>query len=152
MSEAVKPLTPVAPPAATPVAPAPKVAPATDDLVTLKIVLSRTQADAQFCHLLSRMAEQAHENSKKKGFWEEINYDRKLLLIHGEVSEIMEALRMGNPMDDKCPDFTSEEIELADVFLRGMDYAAQKKLRLAEAILAKHRYNLTRPAKHGKAF
>jgi NTP pyrophosphatase (non-canonical NTP hydrolase) len=122
------------------------------DLVTLKIVLSRQQADAQFCHLFSRMGEQTLANSQSKGFWETEDYFQKLLLMHGEISELMEALRVGNPMDAKCPDFTSEEIELADLFLRGLDYAAKKKLRLAEAILAKHRHNLTRPPKHGKAF
>jgi hypothetical protein len=33
-----------------------------------------------------------------------------------------------------------------------MDYAAKRKLRIPEAILAKMEFNKTRPLKHGKKF
>lgn len=74
---------------------------------------------------------------------------RKQMLIVGEVAEMSEACRKGNPQSDKIPEFTQEEEELADVVLRSMDYAAKEGLRLSAAIEAKHRYNMTRPHKHG---
>jgi hypothetical protein len=73
----------------------------------------------------------------------------KIALMHSELGEMTEGVR--KPCADQhCPEFTSEEIELADTFIRGFDYAGAFGLRLAEAILAKMEYNATRPYKHGK--
>ena len=44
------------------------------------------------------------------------------------------------------------EAELADAIIRIMDFAQEYDLNLADAILAKHEYNKSRPYKHGKAF
>lgn len=72
--------------------------------------------------------------------------------MHSELSEALEALRHGNPMDDHIPEFTGVEAELADVVIRVMDYACSRNLRLGEAIVAKMAYNTTRENKHGKLF
>lgn len=94
-----------------------------------------------------------HEMAKTKGFWEADRSDGEALaLIHSEISEALEALRAGNPQDDKLPHLLNVEVELADAVIRIMDLAAARGWRVGEAIVAKAAYNGTRPYKHGKKF
>ena len=79
------------------------------------------------------------------------NKGEKIALMHSELSEMLEGVRKPSP-DKHCPEFTNEEIELADAIIRAMDYAKKLNLRLPEAIIAKHEYNTSRPYKHGKKF
>lgn len=85
--------------------------------------------------------------------WEVLDTDEnkglKIALMHSELSEALEAVRIGNPPSEKIPEFSQLEDELADVVLRIMFFANRLNLRLAEAILAKDEYNSTRPHKHG---
>lgn len=78
---------------------------------------------------------------------------RAVANLHGEVSEFWEAYRNGNlnkPCDkgEKCPLSCAEE-ELADLVIRAMDMAARLNIDLGNAIVVKHAYNTTRPARHG---
>jgi len=94
-----------------------------------------------------------HRNARAKGFWDgPVNVGEKLALIHSEISETLEAYRKGNPPDDKLPSFKSATVELADAVIRIMDLAEGMGMDLAGTILAKHKYNLSRPRKHGKEF
>jgi len=77
----------------------------------------------------------------------------KLALMHSEISEALEAVRMGDPQSEKIPEFMLLEEELADVVLRIMNFGGQLGLRIPEAMIAKDEYNNNRPYKHGgKAF
>ena len=84
----------------------------------------------------------------------------KLSLVVSEISEALEAVRTNMGADDHIPEFTGEEAEIADAFIRLMNYSRDRKLRIGEAIVAKNRYNRTRKdhtpagraATHGKKF
>ena len=75
-----------------------------------------------------------------------------LALMHSEISECIEALREGNPICEKCPPYSSEEVELADLVIRVMVYARRRGYDIPGAILAKKEFNRGRPFLHGKKF
>lgn len=94
------------------------------------------------------------KDSHAKGFDLPVSVDTdvvKIALMHTELSEAVEALRHGNPPDDKIPAFSGVEAELADAVIRIMDFAGGRDLRLGEAIVHKLLYNRTR-LRHGKQF
>ena len=96
---------------------------------------------------------QVHDNARAHGWWDESREDGTLIaLIMSEAAEALEALRKGNPPDDKIPAYSGAEAELADVVIRIMDLAAGRGWDIAAAICAKIRHNATRERLHGKEF
>lgn len=100
------------------------------------------------------MQQEFYQNSKNHGFYDgkEINDAEKICLMHSELSEALESCRHGDPPDDKVPNFSGMEAELADCIIRILDFAEAKNLKVIEAVVEKHKFNLTRPYKHGKTF
>jgi hypothetical protein len=80
-----------------------------------------------------------------------INKGERIALMHSELSEALEGIRK-DLKDEHLPEFTSEEVELADCMIRILDHAEAFGLRLFEALIAKHEYNVNRPFMHGKKF
>lgn len=97
--------------------------------------------------------QEVYRNAAEKGFWEleEVDVPEKLCLIHSEISEALEAHRK-DTMDDKLPDRTGLEVELADAIIRILDLGSALGLDIAGACIDKHEYNVTRPYKHGKKY
>lgn len=99
------------------------------------------------------LAKKCYSNSYEHGFWDVTprNKAEMICLIHSELSECLEGVR-DHSEDKHCPEFTSEEVELADAMIRILDYAFGHNLRLSDAMTAKMKFNINRPPKHGKNF
>lgn len=118
-------------------------------------------------------AAMANANSREHGFYDDMDNAEKILrnygpfpedmvqkylldvrlskiaLIHSELGEMTKGVCKPGP-DPHLPEFTQEEVEAADTFIRLMDYAQGWGLRFAEAVVAKMEYNAGRPFMHGK--
>ena len=126
---------------------------ATDAALCRLIVMAMASDGSEFVKSFTAQSEAVYQWARRKGFWDGDRNDGEMIaLIHSELSEALEAIRHGNPPDDKIPEFSGYEAELADAIIRIMDLAVGRGLRVGEAIVAKMEYNETRPHKHGKEF
>lgn len=97
-----------------------------------------------------KIAVEVNQTAIEKGWCEDDRNEGELIaLMHSELSEALEALRHGNPPDDKIPEFSGAEAELADVIIRIMDMAVAKGYRVGDAVVAKMEFNKSRSYKHG---
>lgn len=103
---------------------------------------------------ISEFQARSYANAVAKGFWpEDANLTEKLALITCEVAELIEAHREDPLADcDKPIPLSCEEEEIADIFLRLVDFCEHRVIDLARVARIKHSYNLTRPVKHQKKF
>lgn len=94
---------------------------------------------------------EVHELAKQKGW-----YDTKRspleyhMLMVGEIAEASEEIRKNSDTmywDGEKPE--GEFIELADAVIRIMDYFEYNNVSLELMLERKHRYNQTRPYRHG---
>lgn len=116
-------------------------------------IIPTADLNSTFKFSFSEIARIHNQHMVLKGFWDSPRTDGELIShLHGEISELWEALRHGNPPDDKIPEFSGAEAECADEILRIMDAAHQRGWRVADALVAKMQYNLSRPYRHGKKF
>lgn len=53
-------------------------------------------------------------------------------------------------MDDHVPELTGEAAEMADVLIRIFHYCGKRNIDLGKAVQLKHKYNTSRPFRHGK--
>lgn len=107
-----------------------------------------------------------HQWAIGKGWWDKLKsrpitevIADKGINIHGEISELWESARAGTldaPCDkaekmeqNGCKVLTCAEEELADIFIRLADLAGFMEIDLKTAVEQKHKFNITRPYRHG---
>ena len=79
---------------------------------------------------LSELAKETHEVSKSRGWWDKPRTVKTLFaLMNSEIGEATNGYRE-SLMDDKLLHRLMEEVELADVLLRVMDYGENARLEL----------------------
>ena len=87
-----------------------------------------------FIRSFNKVAAYIHDWAERKGFWDgnERNNGELIALMHSELSEALEAIRHGNPADDKIPEYSGACAELADCIIRIMDTAHVRGWPVAE--------------------
>lgn len=115
--------------------------------------------EGEIVKMLNLMSLAIYEGNRERGFWDKeagaewVTEEKssKIALMHSELSEALEAIRK-EKKDDHLPEFDGEVVELADTIIRILDYCGRYRLPIGEAVIAKLKYNATRPYKHGKKF
>ena len=92
---------------------------------------------------LNDLAKLCHGIAVEKGFWDkERNIGEALMLIVTELAEAMEAHRIQDQQNFKE--------ELADSFIRLLDFCGGLAIDIEEEVYKKSIKNKNRPYKHGK--
>ena len=100
---------------------------------------------------LNMLRDVAHNNAVRGGWWHDLETGEPLerntgeifCLMHSEISEAMEGNRKGLT-DKHLRHRSNEEVELADLIIRVMDYAGAKGYDIGGAVSEKMAYNQVR--------
>lgn len=111
---------------------------------------------------LKSFSAELHETATSKGWWSDrlklaaqspagsVQVDIGCVaLAITELAEAIENIREGYKPDDKVPQFSGLEAELADCIIRILDFSHASNLRTIEALFAKAEFNKSRTVRHG---
>jgi NTP pyrophosphatase (non-canonical NTP hydrolase) len=106
---------------------------------------------------ISYLQKRSHALAKEKGFYDEgeqRNFGEMLMLAVSELSEAMECYRESGMSAMYYKNEAGKPLgiasEIADCVIRLADLAEYLGFSLEDVIEDKHKYNTTRPYKHGK--
>jgi NTP pyrophosphatase (non-canonical NTP hydrolase) len=103
--------------------------------------------------VLDVLVEECHANARAKGFWDgkdpRTAGPAAIALMHSELSEALEVMRLGMPEPEGSAALAEE---FADVLIRVLDYCGAAQLDLGRALIGKMEKNRKRPRMHGKVF
>ena len=108
--------------------------------------------DPVIASALTILSRRVHRIADDHGFWSSRDIGKALFKIVMEVAEIGQALEDDCPQDKHLPEFNSLTIEVADTIIRLLDLAGFYRMPIGPALIAKMKFNETRPHRHGKAF
>lgn len=84
----------------------------------------------------------AHTSSNNFGYWDKVRSDEEVVaLIHRDISRALEIATIGDGPSTHLPDTSRLEESLADVIIRVLDMADEKKLSIGSALLYKLEFN-----------
>ena len=100
---------------------------------------------------LTFMAAAIHYGNVKAGWWTNIltkepldrNAGELMMLMVSEIAEGMEGDRK-DKQDDHLPQYKMVDVEMADAFIRIMDFCGARACPIGEIVLAKLHYNANR--------
>lgn len=116
---------------------------------------------------INDMAKEIHDNAVNHGWWNEArSFGEIIALCHSELSEALEEDRQGNPIvwfikdgriETDLAKWSGEKLEgiateMADCIIRILDWCGKANVDIETIINLKHKYNKTRPYKHGKKY
>jgi NTP pyrophosphatase (non-canonical NTP hydrolase) len=120
--------------------------------------LEELENDTDFVVKFSRLTWILHQTAILKNWWDDgqqKSLGEQVLMMHTELSEAVEALRMPNTLptdkwyreEDGKPEGFG--VELADCVIRIADTCRYNGIDLLVDVLEKARFNLSRPSRHG---
>ncbi len=97
---------------------------------------------------IKHLMKEAHKTAREKGWWNFVRNKGELIaLMHSELSEALEALRVKDKKSETGEDAVGTE--LADTVIRIADFCQAFDINLEKCIKAKMAYNKTREHRHG---
>lgn len=104
----------------------------------------------ELANAINALAQDLHQTAIDKKWYERSREIPELLcLVHSELGECLEAARNADPVSAKIPPHSQCVEELADAVIRILDMCAYFKWDIGGALIAKAKYNETRPERHG---
>lgn len=114
----------------------------------MPIAVNTAMPPSDMAMALDELAYEVHQIAVDHGFYDDdrglATNGERLMLVVTEVAEAMEAWR--------ADDYPHECEEIADVFIRLLDYAYARDMHIGAEVRAKIEKNRLRPYKHGKRF